>query len=151
MIFLGAWRMGLGCSGKIIPSSPPPSPPLSPPPPSCKLAQANLHCHERERGRETDKTYMILYPSPIIVQLMVFSIFLFCMFPVLVHLGGRPPQSASTWSLPWKPAVPSSGLLLFGHRRLQAVKISDCKPSVAKMVSCLSGLHASAVMPHGSW
>ena len=27
MISLGAWRMGLGCSGKILPSSPPPSPP----------------------------------------------------------------------------------------------------------------------------
>ena len=23
---LGAWRMGLGCSGKILPSSPPPPP-----------------------------------------------------------------------------------------------------------------------------
>ena len=31
MISLGAWRMGLGCSGKILPSSPPPP---SPPPPS---------------------------------------------------------------------------------------------------------------------
>ena len=27
MISLGAWRMGLGCSGKILPSSPSPSPP----------------------------------------------------------------------------------------------------------------------------
>ena len=30
MISLGAWRMGLGCSGKVLPSSP--SPPPSPPP-----------------------------------------------------------------------------------------------------------------------
>ena len=33
MISLGAWRMGLGCSGKILPS-PPSSPPPSSPPPS---------------------------------------------------------------------------------------------------------------------
>merc|ERR1711927_117436 len=32
MISLGAWRMGLGCSGKILPSPPPSSPPPPPPP-----------------------------------------------------------------------------------------------------------------------
>ena len=31
MISLGAWRMGLGCPGKILPSPPPSSPPPSPP------------------------------------------------------------------------------------------------------------------------
>ena len=30
MLSLGAWRMGLGCSGKIIPPSPPSSPSSSP-------------------------------------------------------------------------------------------------------------------------
>ena len=30
MLSLGAWRMGLGCSGKILPPPPPPSPSTSP-------------------------------------------------------------------------------------------------------------------------